>query len=141
MRSTAYALIYAASLPKLQNVAREHGYALAVHGSMATDLDLIAAPWVEDAVPAIVLIQALRDAIGGFIFHEKENDYNPTWKPHGRLAWSIYLQDGDGPYLDISVMPRRRDGEHYDNEDTREIEKKYSYLYEDKEDERNEDEE
>lgn len=30
-------------------VARRHGYAIGVHGSMSRDLDLIAVPWVESA--------------------------------------------------------------------------------------------
>lgn len=33
LRCDAYALLYAQSLPRLQRVARDHGYALAVHGS------------------------------------------------------------------------------------------------------------
>lgn len=111
LRSTAYALTYAAALPQLQAVAREHGYALAVHGSMATDLDLIAAPWTEEATDAETLIEALRAAIGGAIRDETEFYHNPARRPHGRLAWSIYpdaesAQHSDGPYLDVSVMPR-----------------------------------
>lgn len=108
MRSTAYALAFAAALPQLKAIAREHGYALAVHGSMATDLDLIAAPWVEDAAAPEVLIEALRAAVGGIILDEDEWQSNPSHRPHGRLAWSIYPAQGPGaPYLDVSVMPRR----------------------------------
>jgi len=106
LRSGAFALCFAASLPLLQRVAREHGYALSVHGSMATDLDLIAAPWTEEATDAEMLIEALRASINGFFRDHVPGLSNPAFKPHGRLAWSIYTQDGESPYLDISVMPR-----------------------------------
>ena len=43
---------YPAILPTLKGVAHEHGYAVAVHGSQARDLDVIAVPWVEGASPA-----------------------------------------------------------------------------------------
>ena len=114
LRSTAYGLAYAASLPRLQEVAREHGYALAAHGSMATDFDLIAAPWTKDATDAETLIEALRESVNGVIRDESRWLHNPETKPHGRLAWSIYPRPADPhaafdfePYLDVSVMPRR----------------------------------
>lgn len=31
----------------LRDIAREHGYALSVHGSVARDIDIVAIPWVE----------------------------------------------------------------------------------------------
>jgi hypothetical protein len=106
----AMAMVYAHLLPRLQSVAREHGYALAVHGSMATDFDLLACPWTEYAVDAYVLIEALCGAVGG-ILAERDWDTNPSLRAHGRLAWSIYFdaqsaKDCSGPYLDISVMPK-----------------------------------
>lgn len=105
--------MFAVALQQLREVAKEHGYALGVHGSMYRDLDLIAAPWTPEAVEPEELIEALRQAIGGWIRNETEWDSNPTKKPHGRLAWSIYTQyakEGEnfylGPYLDVSVMPK-----------------------------------
>ena len=106
----AYALAFAVALPRLQAVAREHGYALAVHGSMATDFDLIACPWKTEATSAETLIEALRIEVEG-VLAERTWDTNPSIRPHGRLAWAIY-PPGDGaithigPYFDVSVMPR-----------------------------------
>jgi hypothetical protein len=46
MKLSNYAPIYAAALyPELSEIARSHGYALAVHGSLARDFDLICVPW------------------------------------------------------------------------------------------------
>lgn len=105
--------VYAILLPKLRAVARSQGYALGLHGSGERDLDLIAVPWVEHAFEAEKLVEALRSAVGGFIVNEPDaqvGDYtkrSPEPKPHGRLAWSIYLYAPHGRlYIDLSVMPR-----------------------------------
>jgi|SRR6185312_8922831 len=108
-RSDAYPMVFAGFLPLLKEVARRHGYALAVHGSMARDLDLIACPWTAEATDAPTLVEALRVAFNGFIRDERHADHNPCWKEHGRLAWSIYFREEGGPYIDLSVMPRRDD--------------------------------
>ncbi len=125
-RHQAAAAHYIALAGILRTVAREHGYALGVHGSLATDMDLIAAPWVDDAKPAEALIEALRECVGGFMNNGPFTScsgclvagvlvdcphvagmHNPSTKPHGRRAWSIHLAaDFCGPYLDVSVMPR-----------------------------------
>jgi len=90
-----YAFLYR----DLVEVAREHGYALALHGSMKRDLDLIAVPWTGLAVSAEHLALALRDAAGAAF-----GEGDPHEKKHGRLAWSLHL--GGGPYVDLSVMPK-----------------------------------
>lgn len=106
MRSGAYALCFAAALPQLQAEARKAGYALAVHGSMATDLDLIAIPWTEQAWEAQKLVDLLCEVVNGRMY--SDIDPNPVPRPHGRLAWSIYFNRDmrAGPYIDLSVMPR-----------------------------------
>lgn len=100
---------YRALMPALRFVAQRCGYALAVHGSLKTDIDLIAAPWRDHAVSAEYLageIQKVTKVIIGTA-RTRECDPNPTKKPCGRLAWSFYLQpEGiEGPYIDLSVMP------------------------------------
>jgi hypothetical protein len=100
------AATYVGLYPLLRDEAAMHGYALAVHGSMARDFDLIAVPWVENPSSAEVLVQSLCGTIGG-----KVRTYNneggkiveqPTVKPHSRLAWTIHF--GGGPYIDLSVI-------------------------------------
>lgn len=110
-RDPTRALIFATYLASLQQIARECGYALAVHGSMATDLDLIAVPWVPEAVSAEELIERLRASHEGGTFGTINSfdgrPESPEHKPHGRKAWSIYFDPAcAGPYLDVSVMPR-----------------------------------
>lgn len=107
--AAAYVTLY----PELVRVAREHGYALAVHGSVRRDFDLVAIPWTDEATDALTLIKALKAATGG-VTHGSEwddcvPDCSPTKKPHGRVAYSVHFteQGAKGPYLDVSVMPRQ----------------------------------
>ena len=108
-RQPSRALVYAAVLPSLQAIARSHGYALAVHGSMATDLDLVAVPWVLDASGPQTLVDEIREFLAGV--YDVESETGPIERHHGRLAWSIVIGPDycgfGGPYIDISVMPRR----------------------------------
>jgi hypothetical protein len=105
------AACYAVTYGRLVKVARELGYALAIHGSMGRDLDLIAAPWTSEAVSAEELAEAIREHTGGFLKPSEEDDYHrfgkPGCKPHGRLCFAYQL--GGGPYVDLSVMPRYDD--------------------------------
>lgn len=91
---------YVCLLPSLKAAARSKGYALGLHGSLTTDMDLIAVPWADDADSPEALVAALAACFDGYIQHD-----SPQPKPHGRMAWSIHFKIG-GPYLDVSVMPR-----------------------------------
>jgi hypothetical protein len=104
---------YALYLPMLTHTAREHGYALGVHGSMATDLDLVAIPWTEEASDTETLVRALTELMCGLIPDSEHPGWNRSMvardghaKPHGRVAYSIYFHEKCvGPYIDLSVMP------------------------------------
>lgn len=112
MKAATVTAAYAVMYPKLAEVARANGYALAVHGTAARDFDLVAIPWTEAAVDALTLVKALRGVAGGCWWSPESDkwypDGSPNQKPHGRVAWSVHLTDrgSEGPYLDISVMPR-----------------------------------
>lgn len=99
---------YRAVLLLVQKTARECGYAIGAHGSQVRDLDLIAVPWVDDALPADVLMRAVLEAVHGFLKQRRDGRKRdaPTLKPHGRLCWSIHLSKTDpDDYVDLSVMP------------------------------------
>lgn len=107
-RAAAYVALY----PMLQQVARDHGYALAVHGSLHRDFDLVAIPWVESASSGIDLIRAIKRKTRAVVHHEMQDhlfkDCAPQQKPHGRTAYALHFTNKGmyGGYLDISVMPR-----------------------------------
>lgn len=107
MKPPTFAPVHAYLYPMLAELARERGYALALHGTMAGDLDLLAAPWVEDASCASVLARDIFDRMKlcGLTFEGEPNPLpEPEPKPHGRLAWNLPLRNG--AYVDLSVMPR-----------------------------------
>lgn len=85
----------------LREVARRHGYALAVHGSLSYDIDLLAVPWHAMATSPESLADAIQAAVKAISGTSKME--GPEKKPLGRLAWSFHM--GGGPYVDLSVMP------------------------------------
>lgn len=105
---TFYAVTYA----EIRLVAKEHGYALALHGSLQKDLDVIAVPWTEDASDEDKLVKAITEAVGGVVLAH----IPPGEKPHGRRAWTIHLLGSSAivppkeraTYIDLSVMPIQR---------------------------------
>lgn len=109
---------YVALFPIISKAANECGYALGLHGSFNRDFDIMAMPWVDEAVEAKELIQRITNAITFLKVDVMMDDFTedkpkfrgridgPERKPHGRQAWNIHL--GGGKTLDISVMPRTK---------------------------------
>lgn len=100
-------------LPDLQLAARGAGYALALHGSRARDIDLLAAPWGKHALSPDELVDRLLGVLDGklgrsFTYTKKTRSKKlRDWseKPHGRRAIILHLP-GMCPEIDLSVMPR-----------------------------------
>lgn len=101
--------IYAQLLPKIREAAKSLGYAIAIHGTMARDFDLLAVPWIEDAAEPEALVNAVAEAVGGYVIGDVSQhgcvDERPAIQPHGRLSWNICW--GGKPFIDLSVMPRK----------------------------------
>jgi hypothetical protein len=93
------AATYAWIIPALQKAGRKLGYAVAVHGSLARDLDLVAVPWTNQAVSARKLAEDFHRRLGGRLT-------KGTRRPHGRVSYAIVL-DRSHFYVDLAVMPRR----------------------------------
>ncbi len=106
LRSTRTPGFYACFVPAFIDVAREHGYALGFHGSMATDFDIMAVPWTEEATSGRKLVEALAERVGVFAENGDKLE-GPTERPHGRQSWAIVL--GSILVFDISVYPVRED--------------------------------
>lgn len=103
MRTPSLAPAYVFVAPIIAEAAQEHGYAVAIHGSLQRDLDLVAIPWTEKAADTDTVLQAILKAVDGFLVKVPDHP-EPTFKPHGRLTWSVHL-DG-GVFIDLSIMPR-----------------------------------
>jgi hypothetical protein len=94
-----------AILPAVREAAKFKGYAVAVHGSLKRDIDLIAVAWTDQANPPDELIAAIRGAIGG-ILGNCHKHHGPTAKPHGRLAYTL-IHPGFIGEIDLSIIPPR----------------------------------
>lgn len=104
MKEPTIAPIYWVLFPQITEAARKLGYAIAVHGTIQRDLDLVAIPWTDEAVDADALAKSVIEACGGYLADWRKDTEDPTAKPHGRLAWSIHIDPH--AYIDLSVMPR-----------------------------------
>ncbi len=99
-----YAPVYAAALyPDLAKLFIDNGYALAVHGSLARDFDLIAIPWsYELKLTSIrkmlskITKQFAIEIVGG-----------PTKKPYGRIAYTLSVGFGECA-LDLSFFEMKQ---------------------------------
>lgn len=88
----------------LRERARTLGYALAAHGSLERDIDLVAVPWTAQAVAPDALANGLRAVVDNLYpigLEHGPSDKHP--KPHGRLCWSWWLRPWT--YIDLSVFP------------------------------------
>lgn len=99
MKPANYGPVYCALYPEFAEIARKHGYAMAIHGSLAKDLDIICIPWVDSPSEP----QAVVDEITGS-FDVREIGA-PETRHHGRLIYTVSVGHGHCA-LDLSFMPR-----------------------------------
>lgn len=86
------------SVELIRALAKEVGYAIGLHGSLERDLDVIAAPWTEDAVGNYALMEHLAAGMNAHIISIER-------KPLGRYAATLQV-DGWFKPIDLSVCPR-----------------------------------
>ena len=100
---TGRAVFYTILYPMFRKKALDLGYTLALHGSMANDMDLIAVPWIDEAADEIELVKALSDCIGETVW----KDYhfkNPKEQPHNRITYTLSIFSDW--YIDLSIMKK-----------------------------------
>lgn len=103
VKTNGRAVFYAVLWPDFRRAALDCGYALALHGSMSSDMDMIAVPWTEDAKSQDELVRAISDCIGATIWKDRHT-IAFTEKPHGRTVYTLSIM-GDY-YIDLSVTPK-----------------------------------
>ncbi len=101
--------IYSQILPRIRKAAKDLGYAIAIHGTLQRDLDLLAVPWIEEAAEPAELVKVIADAVSGYVIGDGVDNHGyvserPTEQPHGRMSWNICW--GGKAFIDLSVMPR-----------------------------------
>lgn len=101
---------YAEILPIVREVAKSCGYAIAIHGSMTRDLDLIAVPWVEKHLKPETLLLRIEKAVCEHKFigslkslleiqacHKKQ-------EKHGNVGEGFILTTGADTYIDLLII-------------------------------------
>lgn len=90
--------VYAAAMyPGLAEIFHRHGYALACHGSLARDFDLIAVPWGESVSDHKTVLNEVTTQFALKLVGEGER------KNHGRMAYSLAC-GFDGCAIDLSFL-------------------------------------
>ena len=99
------AALYAAIWKDILNVGFDCGWALALHGSLSRDMDILAMPWVENATDADTLINTIIEKCFEDNIISQYGKKIVTNKPHGRKCYLIPIYEDI--YLDISIMDNR----------------------------------
>ena len=95
------AVFYACMWEDLKNAAHDCGWALGLHGSLNSDMDIMAMPWVKGASVPMVMIQKLCEC---FTDHKRIMDGVKMSKdnPYKRVTYTVPIFADF--YLDISVI-------------------------------------
>ncbi len=105
MKDPNYAPVYCALYPQLAEVTRRHGYALAIHGSLGRDMDLICVPWAEVVSEPRAVVDEITNTFSIVLVGDGDHPKN-----HGRRVWTISVGFG-ACFIDLSFTPRGCGGE------------------------------
>lgn len=94
-----YAPVYCAMYPRLVKIAQTHGWALAVHGSMGRDFDLVAIPWLPECDDPFIVVSSMTEGM------DLRRVGTVSKREHGRLIFTLSVGFGECA-LDLSFMPR-----------------------------------
>lgn len=94
---------YAAMWEDIRQCAMDCGWAVAIHGSLGSDMDIMAMPWVQEAG---TFENMIREIVKLFSGNSVAENYFITYgeKPHGRIVATIPIWTDF--YLDISTMEK-----------------------------------
>ena len=95
------AAFYASMWDDIRQCAMDCGWAVALHGSLASDIDIMAMPWIPEAVSFEHLVKEIVNLFDGNALSAL-SCVTYGEKPHGRTVATIPIW-GDF-YLDVSSM-------------------------------------
>lgn len=95
------AAFYASMWNDIRQCAMDCGWAVALHASLASDMDIMAMPWVSEAVPFEHLVKEIVKLFDGNVL-SAVSCVTYGEKPHGRTVATIPIWKDF--YLDISSM-------------------------------------
>ena len=97
-------MFYACVLESLRKIAKENGYALAIHGSCASDLDLIAVRWNNRYSSPNELVKCFLNELSNYAFGKVK--YEELTTPEHRYKNQIHytipiISDW---YIDLTII-------------------------------------
>lgn len=101
------AAFYACMWGDFRQAAMDCGWALGLHGSLNSDIDIMAMPWIENAMTADEMISHMISTCFGESVWAKEPHFKksqPGDKPNGRIVYTIPIFADF--YLDINVIEK-----------------------------------
>jgi hypothetical protein len=101
VRTDGKAVFYAVLYNDFRKAALDCGYALALHGSMTRDMDLIAVPWVAEATTPKELVSKISDCIGDTVWKDKHT-IGQEIRPFNRIVYTLSVM-GDW-FIDLSII-------------------------------------
>jgi hypothetical protein len=102
------AAFYATMWGDLRQAAMNCGWALGLHGSLASDMDIMAMPWTNTATSADYMIKQLIGCFGFSAFWiENQMQVDRIGKPNGRVVYTIPIYADF--LLDINVIEHEND--------------------------------
>lgn len=96
MKPANFAPIYTAIYPELAEISRNNGYALAIHGSVGSDFDLVCVPWADEISKPQKVVDDFLSVFALTVIGE------PTQKKHGRLCYTLSF--AGACYIDLSFV-------------------------------------
>lgn len=92
---------YAAMWDDIRNCAMDKGWAVALHGSLSSDMDIMAMPWTDGAAPFPKVVESIAELFDGNTLAECfKIAYNE--KTHNRIVATVPIWADF--YLDISAI-------------------------------------
>lgn len=91
-------VFYAAMWEDFRKAAIDRGWALGLHGSLSSDMDIMAMPWVENACHPLDMVLALKQCFD----KTKEINIHETLMPNNRTVYTLSIWADF--YLDINVI-------------------------------------
>jgi len=100
------AVFYACMWEDFRKSALDCGWALGLHGSLNSDMDIMAMPWIEEAKPIEEMIESLELCLT----KPDEQIFKTTKsidKPNNRVVYTIHIFADF--YLDINIINTNND--------------------------------
>jgi hypothetical protein len=116
------AVFYAAIWNDLRQAAMNKGWALALHGSLASDMDIMAMPWTEHASSADEMIEALKACFTD----SPQIRVTNTPMLNQRLVYTLSIWADF--YLDINIIKTIMNQDQIQNKESKTIEERYQIL-------------